>query len=296
MIGEIWYSESDTFHGPFAYARKIITHRNYSFYNPIQHSNFDKNGGQVIFIEGTFVNTFSGVDYTVPRYEYNNIMYKLDLADERLVLPSPFYLTTPLTKPSASMETFTANSLTRDVTKNVNYNISKDIGTGNCISNTVAFYAPEQNSTYASYAIYYCPQKNRLIHNVDEGTNCSILFYGLPPTSNTSQLSPLTTTALIETSDGSGNYFYSLQDLQSISSSSSIVCFVWKALAVDEPHLSVFWWIVIIFVVVVAIILATYLAIFITRRQRRKRQQQQQQTFEYIGDTPPAEKSPTEKS
>jgi membrane protein implicated in regulation of membrane protease activity len=105
----------------------------------------------------------------------------------------------------------------------------------------------------------------------------------------------LTTTALIETSDGSGNYFYSLQDLQSISSSSSIVCFVWKALAVDEPHLSVFWWIVIIFVVVVAIVLTTYLAIFITRRQRRKRQQQQQQqqTFEYIGGTSSVEESTT---
>jgi hypothetical protein len=295
LLGEIWYAESDTIHGPFAYARKIITHRNYSFYNPIHHQNFDKMGGRVIFIEGTFVNTFSGVDYTVPRYEYNNIMYKLDLSDERLVLPSPFYLSTPLTKAAAAFETFRANVLTRQLANNVNYNISKDSGTDNCIANTVAFYAPDRNSSLASYSIYYCPQQNRLVHTVNNGMNCTIAFYGLAPTTNVSQISPLTMVALVESSDSSGNYFYFLQNLDSISPSSSIVCFVWKASASNESRLSAFWWIVIVFIIVVVIVFATFLAIFITRRPKQKGSIQHQ-SFEYLGEPRPEETSKLQSS
>ena len=34
---------------------------------------------------------FSGNPDQTPRYNYNQIMYKLDLADSRLVLPVPVY-------------------------------------------------------------------------------------------------------------------------------------------------------------------------------------------------------------
>ena len=47
--------------------------------------------GRVIYFEGTYVNTFSGNPEKTPRYDYNQIMYKLDLADERLALPVPVY-------------------------------------------------------------------------------------------------------------------------------------------------------------------------------------------------------------
>lgn len=91
MLGEIWYAEADTPLGPWVYARKIVTHDGYSFYNPKQHPAFDQQGGRVVYFEGTYVNTFSGNPEKTPRYDYNQIMYRLDLSDPRLVLPVPVY-------------------------------------------------------------------------------------------------------------------------------------------------------------------------------------------------------------
>jgi hypothetical protein len=93
MLGELWYAEADTPLGPWAYARKVVTHDRYSFYNPRQHPYFDKDGGRVIFFEGTYTATFSGNVDPTPRYDYNQIMYKLDLSDPRLNLPVPVYET-----------------------------------------------------------------------------------------------------------------------------------------------------------------------------------------------------------
>jgi hypothetical protein len=91
VLGEVWYAEADTPLGPWVYARKIVTHDRYSFYNPKQHPEFDKAGGREIFFEGTYSQSFSGNPEPTPRYDYNQIMYKLDLADHRLVLPAPIY-------------------------------------------------------------------------------------------------------------------------------------------------------------------------------------------------------------
>jgi hypothetical protein len=91
VLGEIWYAEGDTPLGPWGYAKKIITHTDYSFYNPVQHPHFAKAGGRVIFLEGTYTRTFSGTLIPTPRYEYNQIMYKLELDDPRLVVPVPIY-------------------------------------------------------------------------------------------------------------------------------------------------------------------------------------------------------------
>ncbi len=68
-----------------------MTHEKYSFYNPKQHPYFDRNGGREIFFDGTYTQTFSGNPDRTPRYEYNQIMYKLDLADPRLNLPVAVY-------------------------------------------------------------------------------------------------------------------------------------------------------------------------------------------------------------
>jgi hypothetical protein len=86
-LGEIWYSEADKPEGPWQWARKIVTHDKYSFYNPVHHDFFDQNGGRTIYFQGTYTHTFSGRDEQTPRYDYNQIMYRLDLADERLKLP-----------------------------------------------------------------------------------------------------------------------------------------------------------------------------------------------------------------
>ncbi len=91
FLGETWFAEADTPLGPWVYAKKVVTHAKYDFYNPKQHPMFAKQGGQVIFFEGTYTNTFSGNPEATPRYEYNQIMYKLDLANSRLNLPVPVY-------------------------------------------------------------------------------------------------------------------------------------------------------------------------------------------------------------
>jgi hypothetical protein len=91
LLGEVWYAESDSPLGPWAYARKIVTHNKQSFYNPRHHPFFNQKDGRVIFFEGTYTHTFSGNDEQTPRYDYNQIMYQLDLDDERLRLPAAVY-------------------------------------------------------------------------------------------------------------------------------------------------------------------------------------------------------------
>jgi hypothetical protein len=84
MVGEIWYAEAQSPLGPWNQAVKIVTHDKYSFYNPKHHPYFDQDGGRMVYFEGTYTHTFSGNDQRTPRYDYNQIMYRLDLADERL--------------------------------------------------------------------------------------------------------------------------------------------------------------------------------------------------------------------
>lgn len=90
-LGEIWYAEADTPTGPWLYARKIITHDNYTFYNVAHHPFFDQDGGRLIYFEGTYCSTYSGNKVLTPRYDYNQIMYRLALDDSRLMLPIPIY-------------------------------------------------------------------------------------------------------------------------------------------------------------------------------------------------------------
>ena len=83
-LGEVWYAEADAPEGPWLLARKIVTHERYSFYNPVHHAFFDRRGGRIIHFEGTYTRTFSSAKTPTPRYDYNQIMYRLDLADPRL--------------------------------------------------------------------------------------------------------------------------------------------------------------------------------------------------------------------
>lgn len=87
FLGEVWYAEAETPTGPWVKAKKIVTHEKYSFYNPKQHPMFDKDGGRIIFFEGTYTHTFSGNPDPTPWYDYNQVMYKLDLSDPRLRMP-----------------------------------------------------------------------------------------------------------------------------------------------------------------------------------------------------------------
>ncbi len=84
FLGEIWYSEAARPEGPWRKAVKIVTHDRYSFYNPVHHPFFDENGGRTIYFEGTYTTTFSRDNDATPLYDYNQIMYRMDLGDARL--------------------------------------------------------------------------------------------------------------------------------------------------------------------------------------------------------------------
>jgi hypothetical protein len=92
FVGGVWYFEGDTPTGPWVYGRKIVSHDNYDFYNVGQHPLFDQEGGRLIYFEGTYTTGFSANTNETPLYDYNQMMYRLDLDDQRLSLPAPVYL------------------------------------------------------------------------------------------------------------------------------------------------------------------------------------------------------------
>ena len=83
-LGEVWYAEADAPTGPFRVAVKVASHDRQSFYNVVRHPFLDADGGRAIQFEGTFTRDFSGNPEAVPRYEYNQLLYRLDLDDPRL--------------------------------------------------------------------------------------------------------------------------------------------------------------------------------------------------------------------
>lgn len=86
-IGEVWFSESESLTGPWRWARKIVTHDDYSFYNPVQHPFFDQDGGRYVYFEGTYSEMFTRSAEPTPLYDYNQVMYRLDLEHPGLNLP-----------------------------------------------------------------------------------------------------------------------------------------------------------------------------------------------------------------
>ncbi len=86
-LGEVYYSEADSLQGPWSPAIKIVTHDQYTFYNPRLHEMLSEDGGRVLYFEGTYTRTFSASANATPRYDYNQIMYRLELDDARVLTP-----------------------------------------------------------------------------------------------------------------------------------------------------------------------------------------------------------------
>jgi hypothetical protein len=84
LLGNLVYSEADAATGPWRRAVTIVTHNQYTFYNPVHHPFLDSDGGRIIHLEGTYTAEFSGNPRLTPRYDYNQMLYRLDLADPRL--------------------------------------------------------------------------------------------------------------------------------------------------------------------------------------------------------------------
>jgi hypothetical protein len=86
-LGEVWYAEARSPFGPWNRCVKVATHRHYSFYNPKQHPYFARKEGEearYLYFEGTYTKTFSRAAVATPKYDYNQILYRLDLDDDRL--------------------------------------------------------------------------------------------------------------------------------------------------------------------------------------------------------------------
>ena len=84
-LGEVWYAEARQPDGPWTKAVKVVTHPRYSYYNPVHHAFLDAEGGRHIYFEGTYSLEFSGNPLAPARYDYNQLMYRLDLDDPRLL-------------------------------------------------------------------------------------------------------------------------------------------------------------------------------------------------------------------
>lgn len=84
VFGELWYAEADSPSGSWGPAVKIISHDNYTFYNPRLHPEFTTADSPILIFEGTFTQEFADHPQRVPRYDYNQILYRLDLDDADL--------------------------------------------------------------------------------------------------------------------------------------------------------------------------------------------------------------------
>lgn len=83
-FGELWYAEADAPTGPWGPAVKVLSHENYSFYNPRLHPEFTSADSPVLLFEGTYTQAFADRPIPTPRYDYNQILYRLDLDDPAL--------------------------------------------------------------------------------------------------------------------------------------------------------------------------------------------------------------------
>jgi hypothetical protein len=101
--GELWYCESAALTGPWTDCVRAISHAGTgsSCYNPLQLQFMDEAGGEAVYIACTFTSMWSsqqkkpkdkscefsdyggqGCSVAVPRYEYNNLVYKLNLTQQ----------------------------------------------------------------------------------------------------------------------------------------------------------------------------------------------------------------------
>ncbi len=80
FLGEIWLATAPSPTGPWTGARKVATHDNYTFYNPVLHPEAFRADSPVIHFEGTYVTTFTNNQQPTPRWDYNQVLYQVDLS------------------------------------------------------------------------------------------------------------------------------------------------------------------------------------------------------------------------
>jgi hypothetical protein len=217
-VGEVYYFEGDTPLGPWAYGRKILTHsrpvvkpldpdarETYSFYNPMQHPEFDQDGGREIFFEGTLSQIFANPPAPrIPDYDYNQMMYKLELDDARLFLPVPVYRTPGDPAPYGTLRHVLADAGPRRWPTR--------------LPAEIAFFAPDR-SRAGTVPVRMDPATARLVLD-PEATPDAALFHCAPGDSP-----PPATAPLYEHADVGGSWTYGTEP----SAAASVLCHVWPA-------------------------------------------------------------------
>jgi hypothetical protein len=216
-LGEVWYAEADTPLGPWAYARKIVTHNSYSFYNPKHHPYFDQDNGRLIYFEGTYTHTFSGrPEDATPRYDYNQIMYRLDLSDKRLNLPGPVY--------QVRSETGHAQYLMGDgIRRTAGYSKIEKI----------PFYAIAPDRTYEGLVPIYSQERPAGGQGLTKATpsdSAGPLFYGLIDKSSEDTGGSFIVALFEYTDKETSAKVYSVEDMakKTWAKAEKPLCYVWK--------------------------------------------------------------------
>eukprot|EP00386_Alphamonas_edax_P010479 GDKI01033817.1.p1 GENE.GDKI01033817.1~~GDKI01033817.1.p1 ORF type:complete len:593 (+),score=127.01 GDKI01033817.1:76-1854(+) len=86
MLGEIWLAESTTPFGPWIRAQKVLTHDDFTFYNPVLHPEFFRDDSPIVHFEGTYTVSFSNNKQPTPRWDYNQVLYQIDLSKPPFVV------------------------------------------------------------------------------------------------------------------------------------------------------------------------------------------------------------------
>ena len=81
VFGEVWYAESDSPFEGWGRAVKILTHDNYTFYNVVIDHLLTPPDADFLLFEGTYTHQFTDHAAPTPRWEYNQVLYRLDLKD-----------------------------------------------------------------------------------------------------------------------------------------------------------------------------------------------------------------------
>ncbi|MBN2137581.1 MAG: hypothetical protein JW720_07235 [Sedimentisphaerales bacterium] len=220
MLGEVWYCEADMPSGPWGYGRRVVTHDKYSFYNPKHHPEFDRAGGREIFFEGTYSFTFSGTaGEATPRYDYNQMMYRLDLGDKRLTLPRPVYQV----KSGDGGAEYMMGGAVDDADK-----------WGRVDS--IAFYAVEPGRAGEKMAGIYRGSDGRLTREAPVDSSEALFFAAGDGEEKNPRIVPL-----YEYGSSSGDYLYSTDgglSSRGFKRSAEALCMVWKA---DMEHILPDW-------------------------------------------------------
>lgn len=217
FLGEVWYAEADTPLGPWAYARKVVTHDKYSFYNPKHHPYFDGENGRLIYFEGTYTQTFSGrPEDATPRYDYNQIMYRLDLSEKRLALPEPVY--------EVSTETDDVEYLTgREIRRtSAHSRIEK-----------VAFYAFAPARKHEGLVPIYTQKETfsrKTLTKTPSSDSAKPLFYALIDQSSVRPDAPCVLPLFEYTNKKTSAKIYSVDEMpkKTFKKSEEPLCYVWK--------------------------------------------------------------------